>query len=443
MIKFNKGQMIKNKFLIVFLIIPFQTFGQKDSLLTIQQAIEISLKNNFDIRLSSNLNEQQENENTLGNAGMLPNVDFDGTYRHSSNSLKQIISSGENVNSSGVITTNANVDIGATWTIFDGFKMFNTKKKLSELSLLSNDRLKIQIENTLEEVIASYYFIVRQDELLKAIKEELLLSEERVKIADRKSNNGSGSKLNWLQAKTEYNRQKSIQISLETNSAAAKVKLNYLLGRDIEIKFNIEDTVIISYKPTYDELKKSVVIQNTTLNYYKKNQRIAQLGLEEAKSFRWPVIGVNVDYIYSKITNEKGFALLNQTQGFFYGATVTIPLFHGFTINQQIKNLKLDVAYSDISLESVKSKVNAELYNAWMLFSSNFDLLQLEEQNIGYAREVLSISNERYRVGVSNSIEQREAQQIFEEAMKRLADARFNAKISETTLRKLNGELVK
>jgi outer membrane protein len=147
--------------------------------------------------------------------------------------------------------------------------------------------------------------------------------------------------------------------------------------------------------------------------------------------------------MYSKSTNENGFTLLNQLQGFNYGITATLPLFDGFNINRQIKNAKLQTIYSDISLEYANLNVRSELYNAYTVFTNNYELLLIEEENIGYAREVLMIANERYRIGVSNSTEQLEAQRTFEEAMKRLADARYFAKVSETRLRKLNGELVR
>lgn len=428
---------------IFFIFFPMHIYAEEDSLLTLKQAIELALKNNFDIRLANNKNEHQNNENTIGNAGMLPNVDLNGTYKRSNNSLKQKYNSGDEVNSNASLSTNVVADLGATWTIFDGLKMFRTKEKLTELSLLSRDQLKIQIENSLEEVIASYYFIVRQKQLLAAIKEELFLSEERIKLAERKLLNGSGSKLDWLQTKTEYNRQRSIEINLKTTGTSARFNLNRLLGRNIEIIFTVEDTVIINYKPAIDELKKSIEETNSVLNYYKKNQRIAKLGLAEIKSFRWPVISLNANYVYSKNTNENGFSLLNQLEGLNYGITAAIPLFHGFNINRQIKNSRLDMINSDIVYESASAKVQLDLTTAWLIFSNNLELLTIEEKNIVYAREVLNIANERFRIGVSNSVEQQEAQRTFEAAMNRLADARYNAKISETSLRRLNGDLVK
>lgn len=434
---------MNNKYFLLFLFfIPVKIFSQ-DSLLTLQQAIEISLKNNYDIRIITNKKDQQENNNSIGNSGMLPNIDANASYTRSSNSLKQKYSNNLEVNRNASLSTNAVADLAATWTIFDGMKMFNTKEKLSELYMLSQDELKIQIENTLQELITAYYSIVKQQQLLKSLREEILFSQERVTISDRKMNNGSGSRLEWLQTKTDFNRQRSIEIELESNIDAERMNLNLLMGRKIETPFAVEDSVIITYKPMIEDLKKSVLDQNNQINYFKRNQRISQLELKEKQSLRFPVINLNAHYIYSKTTNEAGFTLLNQINGFNYGATATIPLFHGLNINRQIKNSKIDALNSDISFENMQSQINSDLLNAWRTFKKNLELLQIEEQNIGYAREVLSVSQERYRIGMSSVIEQQNVQRTFEEAMKRLAEARFNAKISETILRRLNGELVK
>ena len=434
---------MNNKYFLLFLFfIPVKIFSQ-DSLLTLQQAIEISLKNNYDIRIITNKKDQQENNNSIGNSGMLPNIDANASYTRSSNSLKQKYSNNLEVNRNASLSTNAVADLAATWTIFDGMKMFNTKEKLSELYMLSQDELKIQIENTLQELITAYYSIVKHQQLLKSLREEILFSQERVTISDRKMNNGSGSRLEWLQTKTDFNRQRSIEIELESNIDAERMNLNLLMGRKIETPFAVEDSVIITYKPMIEDLKKSVLDQNNQINYFKRNQRISQLELKEKQSLRFPVINLNAHYIYSKTTNEAGFTLLNQINGFNYGATATIPLFHGLNINRQIKNSKIDALNSDISFENMQSQINSDLLNAWRTFKKNFELLQIEEQNIGYAREVLSVSQERYRIGMSSVIEQQNVQRTFEEAMKRLAEARFNAKISETILRRLNGELVK
>jgi outer membrane protein len=433
---------MKFRITLLFIFIPWIIMAQ-DSLLTLQRAVEIALENNFNIRISKNISEQAQNNNSAGNAGMLPNIDVYGSYTNANTNIHQEYNNGSEIERDNSGSDNINADIAFTWTIFDGLRMFYSKEKLSEQSMQSYDQLKINIENSIVGLYRSYFNIVRHQQLIHAIREELILSEERMRIAERKLNNGSGSRLELLQARTEYNRQHSTEITLLAEADKAKYGLNQILGRQPETIFNTEDTVIISYRPVLDELKRTVEKHNSTLSFLVRGEKIAGLQLKETSAQRWPRISFNTHYIYNRSTNEAGFSLLNQSRGFTYGFTAVLPLFHGFNINREVKNSRLEMLNARLQYESGKNNISTELHNAWKDYSSSLEFLKIEEENIGFAREVLQIAHERYRIGLSNSIELQEAQRTFEEAMTRLTNARYNAKISETTLRQLNGDLVK
>ena len=82
--------------------------------------------------------------------------------------------------------------------------MFATKQKLGELYVQSEEKLKIQMESTLQSVILAYYSIVQQKQLLKSTKEEIKFAEERVRLTERRLNNGSGSRLEFLHTGFEH-----------------------------------------------------------------------------------------------------------------------------------------------------------------------------------------------------------------------------------------------
>jgi len=432
------------RYLLTFVMLVYATLLQaQDSLLTLDKAITIALENNYDVRIQRSILQQDINNNTVGNAGMLPEAGVDAGYTKSRNSLNQKYSSGLEVNRDASESTNLFVDAGVAWTIFDGLKMFYAKDRLSGLAMQSETLLKLQMETSVEEIVSAYYGVVRNIQLLRSMQEEILLSQERTAIAERKMKNGLGSKLDWLQAKTEENRQRSLELNLQSDAEAARIRLNKLLGRNIETGFTVEDTVAVDYRPVFDDLKRTVVENNHSLAYYKMNANLAETGLKEIKSLRLPVVRVEGHYLYSKTTNEAGFSLLNRTKGFNYGATATWTLFGGFNVNRQVKNARLDLTIANDQYESVRLGIDEELFNAWRAFNNNMQLLKMEEENIVFAREVLTIAQERYRVGLSNAVEQREAQRTYEDAMTRLVDARYQAKLSETALRRLNGDLIK
>jgi outer membrane protein TolC len=98
---------------------------------------------------------------------------------------------------------------------------------------------------------------------------------------------------------------------------------------------------------------------------------------------------------------------------------------------------------SNLEYESLKSLTQLSLLKAFKKYQDDLAMLALESENNKLVKENLEIAMERYKIGESNSIELKTAQQSFEDAVNRLSDARYNAKLSETQLLKLSGGIVK
>jgi outer membrane protein TolC len=77
-----------------------------------------------------------------------------------------------------------------------------------------------------------------------------------------------------------------------------------------------------------------------------------------------------------------------------------------------------------------------------MNYQNSIDLITLERENLGVARENAEIALERYRLGNSNALELREAQRNAVEAETRMIDAIYNTKIAEIELMRLSGQVV-
>ena len=193
---------MQRRFKLLFLLLAASVCASaQNNLLLPDSAITIALKNNYSIQIARNESEELKNLNTPGFAGMLPQVNANASTNSAVNETKQEFSNPAvpAVDKTGVKTDNISAGVSLVWTLFDGTKMFATKSRLSEQSLQSEQKMKVEMENTISEVITSYYAIVQQKQVLKAINEELTYSQERVTIAERKFSNGSGSKLDVLQ----------------------------------------------------------------------------------------------------------------------------------------------------------------------------------------------------------------------------------------------------
>lgn len=56
-------------------------------------------------------------------------------------------------------------------------------------------------------------------------------------------------------------------------------------------------------------------------------------------------------------------------------------------------------------VEQSRQEISAELLNAYRNFTNQKATLKLEEENIEYAREILKVAQEKFRIGASSLVE--------------------------------------
>lgn len=415
----------------------------QETLLTLEGALARALENNFDIRIARNMRDQAANNSSAGQAGMLPRVDANASYLKTVGDARQELSNGTEVSRNNAESDNLNANVALTWTVFDGLRMFATRKRLEELAAQGDQSLKVRLETTAAAVITAYYGVVQQQQLLRSLGRQLVVADEVVAINERKLANGSGSKVELLISRTERNALLSEQLATRALFDNAMVDLHDLLAWDAGTVHSVEDTVIITYDPGLDELRRESMANNSSLLLFDRQRRVVELGLREQKAAHLPVINLTSAYQFTRSTSNASFILLNQVQGYNYGITATVPLFNGFKTDVLVQNARIDLLNAQLAYDKASHELGADVLKAFQVFRSAKGVMALEEENITAARELLDIARERYRVGVSNIIEMKDAQATYGQSVRRLAAARNTAKLAETELRRLAGALVR
>ena len=306
--------------LIFFSFISLACFAQES--LSLNDAIGIALKNNYSILIYANEQSIGANNNTAGNAGMLPSVTGAGGYNETVNDLEQNYTDGRVVDRKGVVITTANAGVSLDWTLFDGFRMFIEKNRLAELAIRDTLDYKTEVENTIVGVIGNYFQVAQNQKLIEAIDIIIAIDSERVAIAQTRLDLGSGARLELLQAKVDLNEQLSTKMRLVAALADNKDQLNYLLSRKPGTDFIVTDSIVITYKPAPDALRNSVPQQNRSILAAKSDQRVSLLTWKETRSLRYPFLDFYAGYNYNRNKSEAGFLLLNQSTGYNYGISL-------------------------------------------------------------------------------------------------------------------------
>jgi len=419
---------IMKRFLLPLLVlISFSPAAQR--LLTLDEAIATALKNNYDIQLSKNDSLVATLNYSYRNAAFLPrlNGNINGTFNN--NDQRQEFNDGTKRELDDIKSNNYNLGLQLNWTLFDGLKMFATRDKFAEFVKLGELGIKNQVVNTIAAVITNYYSVVRQKQQLKAIEEQMSVNQERVKIAQYKLDVGVGAKPDVLQSKVDLNAQKAAQLTQLTLIAQLREQLNQSMNVALNTNYDVSDTIPLDMSLVLVDIRDMATKNNPLLLIAEKNIDIANYTLKERIADKYPVLSLNAGYNYQRNNNKATVnpfqPLYSRNIGRNIGFTATIPIFNNFTVKRNIQQAKLDIQYQRLVYENQKSVLDLGVINAYK------------------AKENVSIALEVYRLGASTILQLRDAQQSLENAYNRLIAARFNAKLAETELLRLKGDLVK
>ena len=350
-------KLILNLSIIIFFI-PL-TYSQK--VLTSEDAISIALKYNYDILVARNSATTDSVNNTPGNAGMLPDVTISSTESYSTaTKLYQKFSDGSTLSSSNTQSNSLNANIGLSWTLFDGGKMFVTKRKLSEIQELGEIQFRDRVLQTVYDVILAYYDVVRQKQELASINEVITYNLDRVKISQTSFDAGLSPKTNLLQAKIDLNVYQENAINQQSIILAAKRSLNQLLGRNTDVQFEVLDSIPISESLDNRVLSQKIDSSNTSILAYQKQIDVDKLSIKEMNSMLLPKIFFNTGYGLFQSNSPDGNPLVNRTIGPSVGGTVSIPIYQGGNAIRQIKVAKIQLQSDQYNLENVRLKVNQQ-----------------------------------------------------------------------------------
>ncbi len=424
---------------LVLLLLSTACYAQEK--LTLQQAIELTLQNNFDIQLRSNQVSVAKNNVSLANAGIMPLITGNFTNNHSVQNSEQTLANGTQQQQDNAKNANTNVGINLNWRIFDGFAMFANYTRLQKLQTSGELNFRLTVENTLSDVMNTYFDLVRQNQYIHSFLSAVEVSQIRLKNSQARYSIGKASKLEVLAAKVDLNTDTTNLMRQQDAFQQAKTQLNLLMGRSLETNFTVSDTIALQGTFTYAELLQAVQTKNPEIRLADIQQQVAKLNLTQVRASRYPGISLNTGYNFSNSSSALGFAREATGRGFTYGITASMPLFNGFLQSRNEKNANLGVNSAQIQFKQTQQRIQAQLQQAYQTYTTNLVLVRLETQNQETAKQNMDISLDKFRLGSLSAIEFREAQLNYLNASARTSDAQFQAKQAEITLKQLSGEL--
>jgi outer membrane protein len=417
------------------------SFAQEEQEINLEEAILIGLDQNFGVKIASNNQNIAERDVKITKGSLLFPV-IDATFLRAftiDDVTQQFVNSPEPNRIDGAESDNENYSLVAIYGLRP--EAIYTMKVVGKLAEVSELQAKVMVENTVASVATAYYRLVLEQQRQKVLETTLELSESRLNIAQARYELGGAGKRDYLTAQVDYNSDRSLLVNQQLAIKNARINLNELLALSPDTQLAVNDTIIVENNLIFNELLENAYLNNKEFLITQRNENIAFLTLRETQAARLPSVNLNASYNNNTLNSQAGFLLFNQRQGFNYGFTAAFNVFNGFALNRRIQNSKVQKVNAEYAVQQMEIQMASDIQRAYNIYNTNLQLLDIEYANYKVAVESADIALERFRLGIADYLQFRDAQINLLTAEDRLITALYNIKEMEIELMRLSGRI--
>ncbi|WP_299434604.1 TolC family protein [uncultured Aquimarina sp.] len=438
--------------LLLFLFLASgNAFAQK---LTKQEAIRLTLENNYGILIATNNIETAKNNKGLLNSGYLPTLaaNAGANYQDASSttSFPGAINPDtglprEDIEIEGAETQRYNASLNLNYTLFDGLGRFYNYKRLKEQYNLTGLQARETIENTLLQLFTVYYEVARLTENELVLEETLRISKERVTRSTYQFEYGQNTKLNVLNAEVDVANDSINLLNTRQQLINTKRDLNIIVDNELEKQFAVDTIVNFISRLEIDSYIEKSIENNVTLLQNESNIRISDYDVKVSKSGYLPTIGLTGSYGWNENRNPPSAFFpgnVADTYTLAGGLSLSWNLFDGGGTITRVKNAKIALDNQELVKIQVAQQVKRDIANALGNYENRLKVYEIQQQNVLTNQNNFERSKERFNLGQITSIEFRQAQINLILAKTNKTLAKYDAKLAELQLLQLTGQLL-
>lgn len=412
--------------------VPGNVWGREK--LSLDRAVSEALERNPDILIARGEEKISRNKANIGNAGLLPKVDFVGSVNYQKR---------DELAQAGLVEyTSTAAAVRVSYTLFDGFGNIYTFKKLKS----GGRKGRLQARNTIENIILSvseaYYNLADAVQQVAVAEEAIAISGDRLKRAHLRSDYGQANALEVLTASVDANADSVSWKEAVLGMENARRSLNLLLGRPVKSEYDVESEVSFDKGLREDEILEAAKKSYSSYLIALEAVKQAEYGIAIARSAFFPRLGIEASYGYSKTL--KGFdAGMNDPSGSFSaGLTLNYNIFNGFQSSINSQNARIELNNSRLLEQKAAAELEKQVVDTWQSYCNSLDILEFQKKNLESAELNFRRSKELFVLGQLTTTTFREAQRNLIAARKSIASAGYDAKILEQRLQRFAGRLV-
>jgi len=437
--------MIQKILLSLFLLaIPLTGFAQTQTI-TLEDAINIALENNYQLKQAENNLNLAETQVFSAKADYLPSLN--SNFNGSRNVGRQFIQ--EDLSFDDRTTYGISGSLNANFTIFDGFRNISNLRGAQANKLSQEENFNRMRETIIFNTASRFLQVAVDEELMKIAEATLEASQSQLEQVDAQVEVGSRPTVDLYNQEATVANDELNLIQRENALSVSKAQLLRVMQDD-----SIEEIDIVM--PAVDELslvpeelnlrslieaalssRSDFAAQEFAIIDNEMGQRIARASLLPTISASAGISGRYSDQFIDPVTREvSSFSdqFFDQNVNRSLGLSLQIPLFNRWNNRTNIESAKIQLKNSELQLDNIRFQISEEVRQAYSDYLSLAKELDSSERALIAAERAFETEQQRYEVGATTLIELNQANANFVQAQSNRVQTIYNFVFQEKLL---------
>jgi len=450
----------------------FALFATAQNKITLQQAIEIGIKNNIDVLQSDLLMQKEDINFKQSKEKMLP--DLNVTANHGYNYGRSI----DPFTNSFINQKVGYASYGASSNIllFNGLSLQNQIKSNKLGYEASKMELQQAKDNLTINIILAYLQVLSTEDVLTQSQEQVAVTQKQVDRLGILNQSGAILPADFYDLKGQLATDQIAIVDNKANVESAKLSLAQLLNlpynKNMEVERMPEQNFNINYSGTPDSIYQTALQQFAQIKAVKLRTESAQKNISSIKGGLFPTLsfGGNINTNYSSVATRDYFLNTTETpssnyvnidsskypvimkqnnydsrkinygdqlsNNLFYTINLglTIPLFNANRIRNQIKLAKLDYKNTQLVENNTKTQLQQSIERAYINLTSSSDKYKLLQNQVDAFAESFRTAEIRFNAGAITSVDYLIAKNNLNRAQNNLIIAKYDFVLREKVL---------
>lgn len=406
-------------------------FAEPSQTIDLEQAIEIALRNNPDLKQVSNQVQLTQISLNQKRANFLPSLSL--SAQSSLQYSKSLDSETGSYISGNTRSLNASASLNLN--LFNGgYDLFSLRQSKFELKASEQTYTRYQ-QSIIFDTIQSCIQVVLSGELIDVDKKNLEAQRAQMERIEAFFKSGRRPVADLYQQKAEIARYEYLLLSAERNFQVNKLLLSQILGWDPATNYRIKN-------PGIENLIRKIIDFNleTILEEAKKQRmdilaqqnqiQAARKEISAARSGYWPTLNFFVDAgtSYNSTITGADFSdqLLRNNPNTTFGLSLSIPVFDKQVTRSSVATARINLNNQQLEMRKLVQQVGIEIHQAIQDYSTAKKQITVAESQQKYSKAALDSVEERYNVNAATMAELIQARSQNYQSVYDLVEAKFN-----------------